>query len=383
MPAMTDRERFLATMSYGPADRSVYGAWITAWTETHERWKSEGWDPAAPSPFATDDWDVQTKWFFPNPPFERKVIEQTDATVLYVNHEGILMRERTDSPTSSMPQFVRFPVESREDFRRFRVERMQPDLAARIGAGYARELSAKKDRSSPLVIISNRWGGFFGGLRAMVGVEKLCMLFYDEPAFVEEMMDATADFIVAMMGKILDHTDVDAFGFWEDMACKTGPLVGPELYRRFAFPRYRRVVEYLRARGVPHVCLDSDGNMTSLIPLWLDAGIDTLYPFEVQSGMDVVDIRKRFGKDLKLWFGIDKRALAKSTSAIDAEIERVRPLIEQGGYVPGLDHAVPPDVPYAGFLYYMDALGRACGAPQSDTDQGEALQGLRAGGARA
>jgi uroporphyrinogen-III decarboxylase len=373
MPTMTDRERFQNLMSYAPTDRCVYGAWITAWAETHERWKKEGWDPEAPSPFLTDTWDVQSKWYFPNPPFERKVIEQTESTVLYINPEGILMRERTDSPTSSMPQFVRFPVESRDDFKRFCRERMQPDLAARIGADYARELARKKDRTSPLIVISNRWGGFFGGLRAMVGVERLCMLFYDEPAFVEEMMDATADFIIAMMGAILDCTDVDVYGFWEDMACKTGPLVGPDLFRRFALPRYKRVVEYVRSRGVLHVCLDSDGNMTSLIPLWLDAGIDTLYPFEVQSGMDVVQVRKRFGRDLRLWFGIDKRALAKGPAAIDEELARVRPLIEEGGYVPGLDHAIPPDVPYAGFLYYMDALARACGAPQ----------GLRAGAAHA
>ena len=59
------------------------------------------------------------------------------------------------------------------------------------------------------------------------------------------------------------------------MAYRTGPLVGPEMYRRFALPRYRRVVDYVRSRGVPHVCLDSDGNVSSLIPIWMDAGIDT------------------------------------------------------------------------------------------------------------
>ena len=199
----------------------------------------------------------------------------------------------------------------------------------------------------------------------MVGVERLCTLFYDDPAFVEEMMDATADFIIAMMGKILDHTDVDVYGFWEDMAYHTGPLVGPELYRRFAFPRYRRVVDYVRSRGVPHVCLDSDGAVSSLIPIWVDAGIDILYPFEVQAGMDVLAVRKRFGKDLKLWYGIDKRVVATGPAAIDAELARVRPLIEEGGYVPGIDHSLPPDVPYAHYLYYMRKLGEACGVPAS------------------
>ena len=365
MTPLTDRQRFLRLMSYQPVDRCVYGVWTGGWPETYDRWKREGWDPGAPSPFRIDAWDWQGGWFFPDPPFQRTVLEETDTTVLYVNHEGITMRERKDNPMSSMPQFVRFPVQDRSDFARFRRERMQPDLASRIGADYVQRLSGLRGRTEPLIVISDRWGGFFGGLRAMVGVERLCTLFYDEPSFVEEMMDATADFIIAMMDGILQHTDVDCYGFWEDMAYKTGPLVGPELYRRFALPRYKRVVEFLRSRGVPHICLDSDGHVWSLIPIWLDAGIDTLYPFEAQAGMDVLEVRRRFGRDLRIWFGLDKRALVRGPAAIDAELARVRPLIEEGGYVPGLDHSMPPDVSFAHYQYYMRKLGEVCGVPAS------------------
>ncbi len=356
---MTDLERFRAVMSFQPVDRCVYGVWTGGWPETYERWKGEGWTPGTPPPYPGDRWEMQGGWFFPDPPFQRRVLEQDAETVLYVNHEGITMRERKDNPMSSMPQFVRFPVETREDFRRFYGERMRPDLASRIGADYAARLASYRGRDFPLLVISDRWGGFFGGLRGMVGVERLCTLFYDDPPLVEEMMDAVADFIIAMMGGILEHTEVDCYGFWEDMAYRTGPLVGPELYRRFALPRYRRVVDFVRSRGVPHVCLDSDGQVGSLIPIWLEAGIDTLYPFEVQAGMDVLAVRRRYGRDLRIWFGIDKRALARGPAAIDAELDRVRPLVEDGGYVPGLDHSMPPDVPYANYLYYMRKLREA------------------------
>ena len=358
---MNDRERFLSVMNYKPVDRGVYGAGMGAWPETIERWKTEGYDPAGEPIFKPDRWAWEGGWFYPNPPFERKVIETDERTILYVNHEGILMREIKDNPYSSMPQFVKFPVESREEFRRFYKERMQPDMAARIGADYVGKLAAYRDRDLPLIVVSDRWGGFFGGLRGMVGVERLCTLFYDDPAFVEEMMDAVADFIIAMMGQVLDHTDVDVYGFWEDMAYKTGPLIGPEMLRKYALPRYKRVVEFVRSRGVEFISLDSDGDISPLIPIWLDAGINTLYPFEVQCGMNVVGVRKQYGRDLRIWFGIDKRALAQSPEAIDAELERVRPLIEEGGYVPGLDHSMPPDVPYANYVYYMTALRRAVG----------------------
>jgi hypothetical protein len=358
---MTNRERFLAVMDYRSVDRGVYGVWTGWWPETRDRWASEGADAARLYPLPVDHWELEGGWFFPHPPFERVVVEEDERTVLYVNPEGILLRERKDNPLSSMPQFVRFPVESRVDFLRFRRERFRPDLAARIGADYARKLAAWRERDFPLMVISDRWGGFFGGLRGMVGVETLCTLFYDDPAFVEEMMDSVADFIIAMMGAILDHTDVDVYVFWEDMAYNHAPLVDPELYGRHAGPRYRRVVDYVRSRGVPHVGLDSDGRVTGLIPVWLDAGIDTLYPFEVQAGMDVLEVRKTWGPYLRLWFGIDKRALARDRPAIDRELERVRPLIEEGGYVAGLDHSCPPDIPYDNFRYYMERLWRTVG----------------------
>ena len=89
-------------------------------------------------------------------------------------------------------------------------------------------------------------------------------------------------------------------------------------------PRYRRVVDFARARGVKWFCLDSDGKIDSLMPVWLDAGIDILYPFEVQAGMDVLSLRQRFGRDLRMWGGVDKRALLHGRAEIDAELDRLR-----------------------------------------------------------
>jgi uroporphyrinogen decarboxylase len=353
---VTHRERFLATLRYQPVDRAPY--WDgSAWPETFERWKKEGYDPDHP-PFAADRKETINP-FFPNPPFEHKVVEETAETVLYINHEGILMRERRDNPYSSMPQFVRFPVETREDFLKFWKERMQPDLSKRIGPDWKEKLSAYRRRDFPLVVFPDRWGGFFGPLRNLVGVERLCMMFYDDTALLEEMMDADADYLIRMMGQILDHTDVEVFGFWEDMAYKTGPLIGPNLVRKYMLPRYRRVVDFVRSRGVEFICLDSDGDISSLIPVWLDAGINILYPFEAQCGMDVLKVRREYGRDLRMWGGVDKRAVAHGPAAIDAELARVTPLIKEGGYVPMTDHSMPPDVSFANYCYYMKKLRSA------------------------
>ncbi|MFH0795441.1 MAG: hypothetical protein V2A65_00080 [Candidatus Omnitrophota bacterium] len=61
----------------------------------------------------------------------------------------------------------------------------------------------------------------------------------------------------------------------------------------------------------------------------------------------VLEVRRKYGRNLRMWFGIDKRVMAQGPPAIDAELRRIRPLVQEGGYVPGLDHSIPPDVAFA------------------------------------
>jgi uroporphyrinogen decarboxylase len=344
-------------MAYAPRDRAPFHEfpWPT-WPETVERWRAEGgYDPPT-TDFGCDRWVIEYQWFFPHPPFERQVIAEDDTHVTFVDPQGITMREFKKNPLSSMPQFLRFPVETRADFRAFWKRRMQPDLAARIGPEWRRQLRAHRHRDYVLVVLADRWGGFFGSLRNLVGVERLCTLFYDDPTFVEEMMDADADFLIAMLGQMLEETDIDVFGFWEDMAYKAGPLIGPRMVRKYMAPRYRRVTDFVHSHGVHYVCLDSDGDVSLLVQPWLDSGIDILYPWEVQAGMDVTQVRWQYGRDLRLWGGVDKRALTLDRAAIDAEIARHKWPIDDGGFVPMLDHSAPPDVPYENYRYFMDRL---------------------------
>ncbi|MFW6163468.1 MAG: uroporphyrinogen decarboxylase family protein, partial [Planctomycetota bacterium] len=143
---------------------------------------------------------------------------------------------------------------------------------------------------------------------------------------------------------------------WEDMAYKTASLISPGHVRRMMLPNYRKVTDLLHRAGIDIVMLDSDGNVEELIPLWLEAGINYIYPMEVAAGMDVVRLREKFGRDLIMGGGMDKRILASTPEAIDGMIDAKRDLILEGGYVPGCDHALPPDIPWANFLHYRERL---------------------------
>jgi hypothetical protein len=382
----TSRQRFLDTLEFKSVDRPWvrWGAFL--WDETIDRWKEEGWDGTPLDDYFGLDRLVRVDpWYGPVPEFQREVLGEDSETVTYVNHEGIVMREFKRHHDRSMPQFVKFPVETEAEFERFAAERLALNAGQRLSAEWKRTVASGRvqamvgrgelrdeevvaaqqkpaaEEEWPRKCWADRWGGFFGSLRNMMGVENLCLAFYDQPRLIERMMEERADAIIAITGEVLKHTRFDVFWFWEDMAYKNGPLVGPQLFRKFALRHYRRVCDWLRRQGIEHIGLDSDGNITSLIPLWLEAGIDHLWPFEVQSGMDVVQVRKQYGRRLAMIGGLDKRVLGVGGEVMRREVDRVMPLIEQGGFVPEPDHSVPPDVSWRTFCGYIGYLKHRLG----------------------
>lgn len=353
---MNGRERFLRTMRYEAVDHVPLIA-TGGWPETGDRWRREGWDGSSLTDrFGADAWIWCTNLFFPCPEFVEEVLEERATTRLIRNHEGIVMEVPNGWRESSMPHFIRFPVETLADFNQFASERLQPQLKQRLGPTWKNLCAGWAVRQQPLMMFADRWGGFFGPLRNLMGVEKLCTAFYDDPSLIEAMMDHIADLIITVMGHVLDTTSIDMFAFWEDMAYRGGSLLSPTLARRFMLPRYKRVVEFLKSRGVEHIGLDSDGDVLQLIPIWLEAGIEVIWPFEVQSGMDVVALRRQFGRDLRMLGGIDKRALALDPTAIRHAVDSVMPLVAEGGYVPYLDHSAPPDISWTNYTFYMEYL---------------------------
>jgi uroporphyrinogen-III decarboxylase len=144
---------------------------------------------------------------------------------------------------------------------------------------------------------------------------------------------------------------------WEDMCYNKGPLISPAHFRQFLTPHYRRLTELLRRHGIDIVFVDSDGRVDELIPLWLDAGVNGISPIEIgTTGADPLRYRREFGRDLLMFGGVDKRILAHSPAAIEAEITRLMPLMEDGGFILAPDHKVPPDVPLAHYQHYINAI---------------------------
>lgn len=136
---------------------------------------------------------------------------------------------------------------------------------------------------------------------------------------------------------------------------KSGPLLSPETFRTFIFPHLKRMVEFFRSHGTRYFWVDTDGDPTKLIPLLMDAGVDTIWPIERASNVSPQGWRKQFGRGLRLCGGVDKRILTLGPAAINKHLREFIPLIEEGGFIPTVDHTVPPDVSWDNFRHYMDA----------------------------
>ena len=149
------------------------------------------------------------------------------------------------------------------------------------------------------------------------------------------------------------------------MCYNRGPLISPRLFREFMVPQYKRVTGLLREHGCWLNIVDCDGDIRQLIPLWLEAGINCFFPLEVRAGSDPVAIREQYGRKALLMGGVDKTALIRGGKAIDEELRRVKPVVEDGGYIPHVDHRVPADVSYENYLYYLKKKRQLIGVYRS------------------
>jgi len=291
------------------------------------------------------------------PQFEPEVVREDKDTIVMVNQGGQTVRVLKNDP-QKMPMYLDHPVTDRGSWKEYK-KRLDPANPDRWPADWDWYVDKMNSRDFPVVLSV---GGFFGFLREWMGVERLLYTFYDDPALVEDMMDTMLHLELEVVGRTVKDIQVDQASFWEDMCYKTGPLISPAMFREFMVPRYRQVVDLLRSNGIDIIYVDSDGNVSALIPLWLECGVNYIWPLEVAAGNDAVALRKEYGKELILGGAIDKRALAKSKEAIREEVfSKVPFLLEQGGYFPSVDHLVPPDVTYENYCCFVNTMREAAG----------------------
>jgi len=369
---MTGRDRFMKTLLFESTD-CVPCMEIALWQQTKERWVAEGMPPEVGSDlmrgsehFDLEGYDtVAIDATMPRPPLEHRVLEETDEHVLFVDALGrkrkALKTGTVGGQRMSMDQYVAFAVHDRESFRRFKQHYLGP-TEERYPQDWAGVVAGLKASEKPLTLLDPLSGtfGYYSMLRNWMGTEGVSLLLYDDVALVEECLEFLTEFALRTLARAVTEVKFDFYYIHEDMSYKNGPLVSPAMFRRLFLPHYKRLIEFLRSHGVELIMVDTDGNHELLTPVFLDAGVDGFGPIERAADMDPVKIRRQYGQRVAMVGGVDKREIAKGRRAIEKEIAHtIAPILDQGGFIPTIDHAIPPDVSLADFEYYLDLKRKA------------------------
>ena len=376
---MNHRERVLAVLNYQSYDHLPL-VHFGFWTETLEKWAEEGHISMAEALGWGDGNEIDRKlgaqlgfdfnWsmssFGPythlQPQFERKTVaEFPDGTRHVLNGDGVVVVQKDDA--TGIPAEIDHLLKGRAEWEEHYLPRLK-FTPQRVNANPERIAAIQSGEWTYPVQI---WcGSLYGYIRDWLGVVNASYLQVDDPDLFTEMIDTLADLtfqsVEANLAQIPADVPLDYGHFWEDICFKSGPLIKPALFRQKIGPHYRRITDLLHRRGVNLVSLDCDGKIDALLPIWLENGVNVMYPIEVGTwNASIKPWREKYGRELRGVGGMDKRVFAFDRPAIDAEVERLKELVDLGGYIPCPDHRIPPDAKWENVLYYTERMRRTFG----------------------
>jgi len=296
----------------------------------------------------------------PIPRFKLRLIGETDSYENLITETGAIARrfKKAEYKWYNMPMFIEFPVKDRDSWESYK-KRLNPEDPRRYPKDWDREAYIKvfeNYQTGNTVLV---FSGFYGFGAEIMGIPTFNVMFYKDPELIQEMAEYWEYYITETIRDAVETLKdrIDMVYWWEDMADKHGPCISPKLYREFLLPHYKRVTGFLNKNNIDRILMDSDGNIIPILDLVIEAGISGTWPLEVNSGMDAIAVKKKYGNKLFLAGNLDKRELAKGGEAMRREVDSKVPILkEQGGYIPGVDHLVHVEFTYEKFKEYADYL---------------------------
>ena len=384
---MNHRERALAVLNYEPYDRMPI-VHFGYWDETLDKWAAEGHISKTDAALWRDGNDIDRKigavlgfdfdWaghFGANlglkPGFRKHTVQQfEDGSKHVLDGNGAVILEVpgvTSIPTeidhllkgrAGWEKHYKPRLQWREE--RLELERLHTRRAKELFGEGGRLLWHPEEREYAVGI----WcGSMYGKIRDYAGLVNLSYLLVDDPMLVEEMIETVGELCYQGVKAALETGFKPDFGhFWEDICYRAGPLVNPRFFKEKCGPQYRRITDLLHQHGVNIVSLDCDGKIDALIPTWTENGVNTMFPIEVGVwDASIAPWREKYGRELRGVGGVDKKVFARDYAAVDAEVERMKPLVALGGYIPCPDHRIAPDAKWENVQYYCERMRQAFG----------------------
>jgi uroporphyrinogen decarboxylase len=290
-----------------------------------------------------------------HPMFEPEILEEDEQYITYIDIDGVTRKFIKE--TACMPSGESFPISDRASWEKYKEERVNlKDIRGRFPDNWDQLVKEYKNRDYPLAL-GGYPHGFFGTLAHLMGYENLFCSYHDDPELIHDITRTFTDLWIAVYEEVLKDVEVDHVHIWEDISFGKGSMVAPSMIREFMLPYMKRFIGFCKSQGIEIILLDTDGDCFDIIPIFVEAGVTGMYPFEVDCGMDVLKVRKHF-PDLQMAGGIPKSQIIQGEQRIDEILQPVEQLLKTGGYIPFGDHFIPSDVPWEQFKYYREKLNR-------------------------
>lgn len=379
---MTPRERLRAIIHHQPVDRLPY-AFGGPRASTFAAWRKQGLTEEMLSNWGRltrADGGMGLGKFYtgPFPPLEEKVLSEEGNIRVWIDGWGVKRMDAIKQPTMGFAtrRYLEFPVKCPADFEEMKT-RFDPHTPQRThpidytvpslnpdgrypaaGGTYWGELV--ETCNSAQVPVQIQIPGLYWTARDWCGFEGLSIMFHDQPNLVHEMFEYWTWFLMELLGEPFSGIEVDVLIYAEDMAFKGQSMISPAMMREFMLPRYERLHEFFKRRGVEAVIMDSDGYNGQILDTLYPTGIDGVTPVEIAAGNDPEQMLAKH-PGIFITGGIDKRELRFSREQLRAEVAaRYRTAWKHGGYLPTVDHGVPPDIPLRNFLYFVELARGFC-----------------------
>ena len=187
-----------------------------------------------------------------------------------------------------------------------------------------------------------------------IGLETLSYYLHDAEDSIIDQLERNTTNACRWARALPDDDPFECVFISEDIAFKTGPMINPAWLRKHYFPRLARVIAAFHENG-RRLIFHSDGNLNPIMDDLVEAGIDILNPIEIQAGMDLADLHRRYPR---LFFagGIDVTHLlprGKPDEVRDAVVKAIEDT--EGRILVGSSTEVGNDVPLENYLAMRQA----------------------------
>ena len=355
--------RVLTALDRKPPDRVPVGEFF--WSNFVKRAKQELAGGGDFNPYSY--WDLDLIVVNPNmdPHITGiQVVEQTGERTVVKTGFGSTIESRATCP---MPYFLEFETETYEEMARFGFDDAKDerryfeaidDQLNSVGDTINLGVPSFVDRVNACAKDFCVFGGVCEPhelIWRIIGSENLLLKLGEDPEQVARFAARAGDFLVGIVeGQVAAAKGkLSGLYIWGDIAYDRGMLFSPDLWRWVYKPQVKRLCDAAKAAGLKiiyHGC----GNASAVFEDLIDIGVDAYNPIEAKSGLDVVALKRRYGRRWAFNGNIDVRVLATNDrELIRREVLTKLNAAKGGGYIVQSDHSVPDDVAPSSYDYVV------------------------------